>query len=540
MRFGQHGVVHRGQLISRLAIIWLVGAACATGATPSTTATTTPTSAPVTTTTVPPETTTTTPRLEVIGTSVQGRSIEATTLGSGASRLYVIGGIHGDERPAVENSLALLEHLRASPPAGWVIRFVVDANPDGTAAGTRDNAAGVDLNRNWPSAEFRPGVGTGPAPLSEPESSALADDIAEFAPDLIVAVHAAREGPFVEVDGDAEEWAHRFARGASAVGREWQVVEEVAWPTVGSLGTYFGDEGRVPVVTVEANRWDTPKGITAELVAGFDGLLTHGVGPTAEICDGHVIGITCDPATFAAHDLLHAGTTGGGHGFIAKEVGGPVLAALNGDAAFYPASTLKLVHFAHALTWIAHGGDPGTAVATPSSGCSESGAGRVRRLDELLDLMMQESDNAAANAIQAHFGIPALSETMVSAGMTGTRLVHGFGCGGPANDPANAATAVDFVRLLEGIADGSVVPATAWPAVVSTLTDVTREAGLDGSGITVLAKEGWYGTTLTIAGIAIVPGGEQVVFAVYTDGADAVDPGFTIASLVGLLVAGSP
>lgn len=526
--------------ISRLvAASALVLSACGPGdasdTTPSTTATTSTTS----TTSIAPPTTTTIPMLEVIGTSREGRDIEAITLGAGPARVYVIGGIHGDERPAVENAGAVLAHLRATPPPDWTIRFVLDVNPDGTAANARDNAAGVDLNRNWPSVTFAPGAGTGPYPLSEPETAALAADIAAFAPDLIVAMHAAREGPFVEVDGDGTEWAHRFASGASSEGREWQVVEDVAWATVGSLGTYFGDEGRVPVLTVEANRWDTPMGITGELIAGMDALLGD-AGGSARICGGHAIGITCAAPSEEAHELFHDATTGGFHGFIVKEVGGRVLAALNADAAFYPASTLKLVHFAHALAWIANEGESGIAITTPVDGCAGTGEGPVRPLTELIDLMMQQSDNAAANAIQSHFGLPALVETAKTSGMADTRLVHGFGCGGPANDPANATTAVDLIRLLEGIVDGSVVPASARSEVTSTMTDVTSAAGLEGSGITVLAKEGWYGTTLTIAGFAFVPGGPPLVFAAFTDEAEAVDPGFTITALAGLLVGGNP
>ncbi|HSM02295.1 MAG TPA: serine hydrolase [Acidimicrobiia bacterium] len=527
--------MHR--LLAALSIISVV--ACG----PQTTDPTAPaTTAPATTALATTFTTTTTlptaalPALDVIGTSIEGRDIEAITLGSGPTRLYVIGGIHGDERPAVENSPALLEHLRASPPAGWTIRFVADANPDGTAAHGRDNAAGVDLNRNWPSEGFALGPGTGPTPLSEPETAALAADITAFAPDLIVAMHAAREGPFVEADGDGAEWAHRFASGASSVGREWQVVEDVAWATNGSLGTYFGDEGRIPVVTVESNRWDTPGGVTNELIAGMEALLADDPTRMAAICTDHAIGITCAPPTGVAHEYVQEGTRGGRHGFIVKEVGGPVLAALHADFAFYPASTLKLVHFAHALGWIADGGDPGALIITPVDGCAGTGEGPGRPLTEVLDLMMQRSDNAAANAIQAHFGLPALQETIESAGMVDTRLVHGFGCGGPGNDPSNSSTAIDFVTLLEGLIDGSVLPRSAWTEVTSRMADVTVAAGLEGSGVTVLAKEGWYGTTLTIAGIALVPGGEPLVFAAYTDGAAAVDPDFTIASLAGLLV----
>jgi len=521
----------------------LAAAACANGGDAATTLTTnaTSTSSPNTS---PTTTTTTPPSLQTIGASREGRPIEALSLGDGPNRLYLIGGVHGDERPAVENIVEIVAHLEASPSEGWTIRVVLDANPDGTAAGTRTNASGVDLNRNWPSAGFAPSAGAGAAPLSEPETAALAADIAAFGPDLLVALHAAREGPFIEYDGAAESAAEAFAAGASAAGREWQIVPEVDWLTPGSMGTYFGKEGRIPVVTVEANRWDTPAAVLPELIGGLDALLEApaAVPPPWPICDDHRIGASCTPVTRVAHDLLHAGTTGGAHGFVIKEVGGPVHAAVNADTGFYPASAIKLVHFVHSLGWIAGGGDPATPVTVYDDGCAGGGPGHDEPLEQLLAKTMLLSDNAAANAIQSHFGLQELARTVDDAGMTGTRLVHGFGCGGPANDPANRTTSIDLVRLLEGVADGSAVSPDQWPLAESLLADATAAAGFGpNAGVRVLVKEGWYGTTLTIAGIAFVhtdAGDRTLVFAAFTDGAATVAPGFSIAGVAGALIAG--
>lgn len=62
-------------------------------------------------------------------------------------RVYVSAGIHGDE-PA--GPLALLELLRTGVFAGdgdWTICPAL--NPSGLRAGTRDNAAGIDQNRDY-------------------------------------------------------------------------------------------------------------------------------------------------------------------------------------------------------------------------------------------------------------------------------------------------------------------------------------------------------------------------------------------------------
>ncbi len=62
-------------------------------------------------------------------------------------RIYVSAGIHGDEPAA---PVAILEMLRAGVFDGRATWFVCPAlNPTGLAAGTRENAGGLDLNRDY-------------------------------------------------------------------------------------------------------------------------------------------------------------------------------------------------------------------------------------------------------------------------------------------------------------------------------------------------------------------------------------------------------
>jgi len=114
----------------------------------------------------------------VLGYSVQHRPIVAVELGDPDSprRVLMVGCIHGSEIAGIAIGAAL---ARGSPPARADLWIVADLNPDGVAAGTRQNAHGVDLNRNFPF-HWRP-LGppgslfyAGPRPLSEPESQLAA------------------------------------------------------------------------------------------------------------------------------------------------------------------------------------------------------------------------------------------------------------------------------------------------------------------------------------------------------------------------------
>ncbi|MGZ4278659.1 MAG: DUF2817 domain-containing protein [Solirubrobacteraceae bacterium] len=108
---------------------------------------------------------------EVLGTSMLGRQIRLVRVGDPAAprKVLVVGCIHGTERAG----LPILKALRAAePPTGVQILLLDEINPDGCARGTRGNADGVDLNRNYPW-KWRHLHGvyeSGPRPSSEPET----------------------------------------------------------------------------------------------------------------------------------------------------------------------------------------------------------------------------------------------------------------------------------------------------------------------------------------------------------------------------------
>jgi protein MpaA len=132
-------------------------------------------------------------RMLVLGYSVQHRAISVIEIGDPDSpeRTIIVGCIHGSE-PA---GIAIARALAAGPgPAESELWIIPDLNPDGVVAGTRDNAHGVDLNRNFP---YRwqplgpPGSPyyAGPRPLSEPESRIAAALVRRLRPRLTIYYH---------------------------------------------------------------------------------------------------------------------------------------------------------------------------------------------------------------------------------------------------------------------------------------------------------------------------------------------------------------
>ena len=187
------------------------------------------------------------------GQSVLGLPLEVWRP-RGACQVLVFAGIHGEEP---ETTYALSRALRQLPESPEHAAVVLAANPDGLIRGTRGNARGVDLNRNFPARNWAPAAVThrstledpsdvllspGDAPGSEPEVRALLALIAELKPRAVVALHA----PLACIDD-----AHDTALGRRlATQTGMPLVRDVGYPTPGSFGSW-GTDHDVPVVTYE-------------------------------------------------------------------------------------------------------------------------------------------------------------------------------------------------------------------------------------------------------------------------------------------------
>jgi N-acetylmuramoyl-L-alanine amidase len=127
----------------------------------------------------------------LFGHSAEHRPLTATRVGSGPVKVLVVGSIHGNETAG----RAVLRRLRRAHPARGVELWLVDSvNPDGVRRGTRQNARGVDLNRNFgrrwrgggrPFDTYFPGRRA----FSEPESRALRRLVRRIRPAITVYYH---------------------------------------------------------------------------------------------------------------------------------------------------------------------------------------------------------------------------------------------------------------------------------------------------------------------------------------------------------------
>ncbi|GHH61552.1 carboxypeptidase [Lentzea cavernae] len=111
-----------------------------------------------------------------IGTTTQGRPVQLVRVGTRTARTVVlfICSQHGDEPAGREACLIRMRSLPRSSDVTYL--FVPNANPDGRAADTRGNSAGIDINRDH-------------LLLRTAEARAMAAVIRDWQPDVIHDLH---------------------------------------------------------------------------------------------------------------------------------------------------------------------------------------------------------------------------------------------------------------------------------------------------------------------------------------------------------------
>jgi predicted deacylase len=236
----------------------------------------------------------------VIGTSVEGRKIEAFSYGTGPTRLVFVGGVHGGyEWNSVLLAYAFIDHLKENPdsvPSNIIVTVIPNANPDGVykiigkegrftqadvpegdASSGRFNANQVDLNRNFgckwkPQGTWRGNtVSAGSEAFSEPEASVLRTFFLDNKPEAVVFWHSQSNAVYASecLDGILPKTLDIMNVYASAA--KYPAVEKFdAYEVNGDAEAWLASIG-VPAITVELSTHETVewernlKGITALL-----------------------------------------------------------------------------------------------------------------------------------------------------------------------------------------------------------------------------------------------------------------------------------
>ncbi len=118
---------------------------------------------------------------KIIGFSELGRPLKVVFIGNDESnlRIFVIAGQHGDEsngRKSVLRLASMSDKSHSSLPTSVQLAILLDANPDGSSAATRENSSKIDLNRDHQRLEAK-------------ETRAIHDFTRLWRPHLIIDVH---------------------------------------------------------------------------------------------------------------------------------------------------------------------------------------------------------------------------------------------------------------------------------------------------------------------------------------------------------------
>lgn len=190
----------------------------------------------------------------VYGASVDGLPLTVYLPDSGSAEIVVLAAIHGDEP---ETTVAVSEALRCLPAGELRAAVILCGNPDGMVRGTRGNARGVDLNRNFPTSNWARdpvfyksrandardiALSPGAEPASEPETRALLALLERLAPRAVVSLHSA----LACIDDSGASHLGRQLAGRCSL----PFLTEIGYPTPGSMGTWAGERG-LNLVTLE-------------------------------------------------------------------------------------------------------------------------------------------------------------------------------------------------------------------------------------------------------------------------------------------------
>lgn len=192
-------------------------------------------------------------KLKIItyGRSAKGRILAAHIMGDGPNTTMIFGAFHGDEPSTPGVVQKLIAYLQRHPEMLEGRRVILSpiVNPDGLDRGSRVNARGVDLNRNfpygWEPTSKGPNYFPGKSAASEPETKAVISLMQRYSPQKVISIHQ----PYhcMNYTGEA---GLELAQVMKKYNR-YRITDDIGYPTPGSFGDYCGKSLGIAIVTLE-------------------------------------------------------------------------------------------------------------------------------------------------------------------------------------------------------------------------------------------------------------------------------------------------
>lgn len=160
--------------------------------------------------------------------------------------ILIIGVFHGEEPQGEYLINEFLKEDLSNIKNNLLI--IPCLNPDGKEKNQRQNSNGIDLNRNFPTKNWKitdkKEYFGGIKPASEIETRFMIDVLNDYKIDAILSIHA----PFkiVNYDGPAKELAEKISEITG-----YPVQSDIGYPTPGSFGNWAGVERQIPTITLE-------------------------------------------------------------------------------------------------------------------------------------------------------------------------------------------------------------------------------------------------------------------------------------------------
>ncbi len=207
-----------------------------------------------------------------IGSTVKGRAITGYKFGNGPQTALFVGLTHGNEKSSYSLLSAWIDELESKArtiPADKSVVVIPALSRDGLASGQRRNANNVDLNRNFPTADWKADVtmpggemiagGGGSAPLSEPESRAIASYTQSVRPYLALTYHAIGGLITPNEAGGSVGFAQTYSRVSGyRVSPKSQASTTFEYDTTGAYEDWLYEKPGIAALLVELSSYSNP------------------------------------------------------------------------------------------------------------------------------------------------------------------------------------------------------------------------------------------------------------------------------------------